>query len=241
VGRSIKSVPNGQAEPHADGSLVHVIQVLVHEPIGALGYHWGPQTYRHAKMAEDAFVRLVELHAGLVDIQPLSGNVRLVPAEIATEAYECGSTMVSNVVRTMRHFALNIASRVGRRPDEGRVLDELRSAAAMIGLDLRLRSSGYEALAEIVRVRDAIEHPKPENLHQGDDARWDQVPLAWILSDRSRKAYADYDAWLGPIVNDWNAWIAAQPKHPQTLTVQRGMGSAYPMKKPPAFEDRASS
>jgi hypothetical protein len=213
---------------------MQVIQMLIHDPIGALGYNWGSQTYRHARMAEDGYTQLVELHADLVAIQPLSGNVRVVPDEIATDAYECGSAMVSNVVRTMRHFAQDIASRVGQRPDKGRALDELRSAADMIGLDLHVRSSGYHALAEIVRVRDAIEHPNPENLHQGDDSLWDRVPLAWILSDRSCKSYAAYDAWLTLIVTDWNAWVAARPKVQQTLTVQRGMGSAYPMKKPPA-------
>ncbi len=33
---------------------------------------------------------------------------------------------------------------------------------------------GYQALAEIVRVRDAIEHPKLGNVHQGGDADWDR-------------------------------------------------------------------
>ncbi len=232
MARSIKTGPTGQAATHAEGSQVRVIQMLVHEPVGSLAYNWGPLTGRHAQTAEDAYKRLVEVHASLVEIQPLPGFTRLVPDDMATGAYECGSSMVSNVVRTIRHFALDIASRVQREPEEGRAIDELRSAAGMIGLDVRVRSAGYQALAEIVRVRDAIEHPKLGNVHQGGDADWDHVPLAWILSDRSRKCYDAYELWIEPIVKDWHAWLEAQPKVTQTLTVQRGMGSAYPIKKP---------
>jgi hypothetical protein len=233
MARSIKTAPTGRAALHADGSQVRVIQMLVHEPVGTLAYSWGSLTSRHAQTAESAYKRLVDVHASLVDIQPLPGSTRLVPDDVATKAYECGCSMVSNVVRTIRHFALDIASRVQREPEEGRAIDELRSAADMIGLDVRVRSPGYQALTEIVRVRDAIEHPKPGNVHQGGDADWDRVPLAWILSDRSRKCYDAYKLWIEPVVKDCHAWLEAQPKVTQTLTVQRGMGSAYPMKNPP--------
>ena len=68
MARSIKTAPTGQAAPHADGSQVRVIQMLVYEPVGSLSYNWGSLTSRHAQTAEGACKRLVQVHASLVEI-----------------------------------------------------------------------------------------------------------------------------------------------------------------------------
>jgi hypothetical protein len=233
VARSIKTGPVGKAQPHQEGAAVYLVQQLVHEPVGALAYRWSAQWQAHANLAQGAAQELELVHAQLVDVPELSGHVRLVPDALATTAYEAGSSMVSNVVRTLRHLAAAMVWEANIVIEYGRALDELRDATGKVGLDPLINSPGYHGAAEIVQVRDALEHPKTSNLYQGNDTDWDKVPLAWILSNRSLAAYNAYVGWLNRLGADFEAWRAARPPQPTTLTVERGIGSRYPMKKPP--------
>jgi hypothetical protein len=229
----MKSAAVGQAETHEAGAAVYAIQTLVHDPVGALAFRWGPYWPYHARIAERAYEQLLALHAKLAQIDPGTSNIRLVSDEDAEAFYDHGTTMVSNVVRTIRHLAHTMASERHATLVLGRAIDEIRQGTEATGIDCRINHPGYHGLGEIVRVRDAIEHPVNANIYQGNDVDWDQVPLAWILSDRSAKAYAAYREWLAAILVDWHAWRSSQPKTPTTFTgVQRGMGSRYPSKKP---------
>ena len=231
MARSIRTGPVGEARPHQDGSPIYVIQMLVHEPVGALAYHFGAHWPQHAQLAHDAAERLEATHAQLVRIPELSGNVRQVPEETAAAAYEAGTAMVSNVARTIRHLAATIVFQAGGTVSWGRLLDELRDTTTAVGIDPRIDIAGHHALAEMVVIRDAIEHPQPANMYEASDSGWDKVPLAWILSNRSLAAYENYVPWLNALTADWTAWLDARPQVPTTLTVQRGTGSRYPMKK----------
>lgn len=231
MARSIKTGPVGQSQPHAEGAQVSVIQELVHDPIGTLAFRWGPCWPYHAEIARQAFEELQVLHAELVDVELLPGNVWLVSPAQAAKAYQVGTSMVTNAVRTVRHLAQTMASEASVVVGGNRALDDLRAAALAVGIDCRVNSKGYHHLAEMVGVRDAVEHPSAATLYQGGDSDWDKVPLAWILSDRSIKAFAEYGKWLDVILHEWKTWHDARPRHPTTLTVQRGMGSMYPAKQ----------
>jgi hypothetical protein len=233
MARSIKTGPVGDAQPHEAGSGVFVIQMLVHEPIGALAYDFAPHWPHHARLAREAAGRLQAVHAQLVEIPELSGHVRRVPGEMAAAAYEAGTAMVSNVARTIRHLAATIVFEAGGRVSWGRVLDEIRDATGAVNIDSRINSAGHHALAEMITIRDAIEHPQPANMYEASDTGWDKVPLAWILSNRSLAAYQSYVPWLNELTADWAGWLDARPQVPTTMTVQRGTGSRYPMKKAP--------
>ena len=231
MARSIKTGPVGDAQPHKEGSGIYVIQMLVHEPIGALAYHFVPHWPHHARLAHEAAERLQAVHAQLVEIPELSGHVRHVPEEMAAAAYEAGTAMVSNVARTIRHLAATIIFEAGGKVSWGRALDELRDATGAVNIDPRINSAGHHAFAEMITIRDATEHPQPNNVYEASDTGWDKVPLAWLLSSRSLVTYQNYVPWLNELAADWAGWLDARPEIPTTLTVQRGMGSRYPMKK----------
>jgi hypothetical protein len=58
-----------------------------------------------------------------------------------------------------------------------RTIERIREATANIGIDCQTHHQGYDDLGEIIRVRDAIEHPEQATVYQsGSD--WDRVPLA---------------------------------------------------------------
>jgi hypothetical protein len=125
MARSIKTGPVGKAQPPKDGTGVYVIQMLVHEPAGALAYDFAPHWPHHALLAHEAAERLEAVHVRLVDVPELSGDVRQVPGEMAAAAYEAGTAMVSNVARTIRHLAAMVGFKAGGKVSWGRVLDEL--------------------------------------------------------------------------------------------------------------------
>ena len=161
MARSIKTGPVGDAQPHEAGSGIVVIQMLVHEPIGAPAYGFAPRWPHHARLAHETAERLQAAHAQLVEIPELSGDFRRVAGQTAAAAYEAGTAMVSNVAPTIRHLAASIVSEAGGRVSWGRVLDELRNATGAVNIDARINSAGHHALAGITTIRDAIEHPQP--------------------------------------------------------------------------------
>ena len=55
-----------------------------------------------------------------------------------------------------------------------------------------------------------------------------------MLSNRSVTTLENFHAWFKELIDLWDAWQAAQPKQPGTLTVgMRGVASKRPHKKPP--------
>ncbi len=186
--------------------------MLVHEPIGKVGYPRRPYWPHHAEMARTAVSALAGLHRELDHIDRTQDDIRVVSDEHAARAYELGTSMVTNVERAVSHLAHEMASKAGAEASIGsaRPLDELCTAAAAVGIDCRVDAPGYHAVGEMVAVRHAIDHPNDLNVYRAGDADWDQVPLAWILSDRSTKAFRAYAQWFELIVADWKVWLAVQ-------------------------------
>lgn len=234
MGKSTKLTASGPGDTHAAGTPIYLLQTLVHDPLGTIGYRWPRLWASHATIAHVACQRLDAIHQQVGEIAvDARSNSRMIDEDaLLLEAYDCGTSMVSNVVRAVRHLAYTMASENHTPLTGTRVLDEIRQATEAAGIDCRVGSQGYEGLSEIVRVRDAIEHPDAANVYQGDDSSWDKVPLAWLLSDRSIKAYLGYREWLDPVVSDWQSWLANRPQQPTTWNVVRGAGSRYPAKKP---------
>jgi hypothetical protein len=157
--------------------------------------------------------------------------MRLVSDEaLLVEAYDCGSSMVSNTVRSVRHLGLAMATHNGTPLTTRRAIEHIKEATAALAIDCRMTDLGYDAFGELVRVRDAIEHPGESNIYQDTDSSWDQVPLAWLLSDCSLKAYVNYRHWFDLVARDCMARLAADAQ-PSKLTVERVMKSKYPAKK----------
>lgn len=81
-------------------------------------------------------------------------------------------------------------------------------------------------------LRDAVEHPKADNVYAGQQGRWDRVPLAWLLSDRSLRAYDRYHDWFTGLADEWEAKRGSYVCSAE-LQVQCGVRSELQFKKPP--------
>lgn len=232
MGRSSKMISTGSGIAIEAGANVAVTQLLVHDPLGTIGYFWPIHWACHVNIAHADYERLVAIHEEIAKLDPGPNKVRLVSDELLLrDAYDCGSSMVSNAVRSIRHLTQAMATHGIAPLTTHRAIEQIKEATAALGIDCRITDPGYDAFGELVRIRDAIEHPTESNVYQGTDSTWDQVPLAWILSDRSVKTYVAYRHWFDLVVRDWKALLAADAQ-PATLTIERGMASKHPAKKP---------
>jgi hypothetical protein len=92
---------------------------------------------------------------------------------------------------------------------------------------------GYAGLLEIRRIREAIEHPTPDNTYRGRRGEWDHVPLAWMLSERAIEGSERWDEWFGQLSEQWTGALAARGPVIQTFEgVTRGVTSARQSKNP---------
>jgi hypothetical protein len=234
MGKNEKLTPNPElARSHAAGASVAPIQTLVHAQLGTIAYIWPRLWTYHYESSYDAYEQLTELHKQLVTFPVSSVNMRLITDQAFLKSiYKVGTSMVSDVVRTIQHFTEEIERTTQRLISGTTVNDRLREAVAAAGLDLDLTDPGYAALVEMQLPRDAIEHPKENNVYAGLPGEWDKVPLAWLLSDRSVRAFDRYNEWFESLAQAWEAKRDSYTQ-PADLQVERGLGSRYPFKKPP--------
>jgi hypothetical protein len=183
-------------------------------------------------LAEDSFEELQRLHKEVLKLPIDSSNMRgLHDLELLKDIYRAGGDMVSHASRTMQHLAEEM-ERVGKTTlQTTTVVERIKEGTALFGIDDYSAESSYQGLVEIVRIRDAVEHPRAANIYQGDRNRWDEVPLAWMLSERGLQAYERFASWVELVATDWEAYLAAHPE-PATLTVERGIESGLQAKKP---------
>ena len=235
MGRKTRLASNPDlGRTHQAGAQVAVIQILAHDQFGAIAYQWPRFWALHANLANEAFTRLQALHEQVLALPLDSSNMRSIyDIPLLQEIYGAGSEMVSQAVRSLQHLAEEM-ERFKKATLKGTTVEErIGEASAMFGLQSRTGDPEYQGLVELVRIRDAIEHPKATNTYQGDRNRWDEVPLAWMLSDRSIQAFQRYSVWFSNRVDDWEGHRSSLPSTPATLTVQRGIESKLQSKKSP--------
>jgi hypothetical protein len=213
------------------GDNIAVTQILVHDPLGTIGYFWPVHWACHVNIAHAAYERLATIHEQIAKIAPGPNNMRIISDEaLLVETYDCGSSMVSNAVRSVRHLTQAMATHGIAPLTAHRAIEQIKEATSALGIDCRITDPGYDAFGELVRIRDAIEHPTGSSVYQGTDSGWDQVPLAWLLSDRSLKTYVDYRHWFDLVARDWKSRLVTDAQ-PSKLTIERGMTSKHPAKK----------
>jgi hypothetical protein len=236
VGRSTKLVGNPElAQPHEDGAIVVVTQVLTHATLGNIIFPRQQLWRLHSHLSMEAFRRLESLHQRVLELPVDQSNMRTVRDDALLEQiYGAGSEMTANAIRTVQHLAQEIEQWKGTNLSNRSVQDRIKEAARCLGLVEIYKISGYDGLTEIADIRDSIEHPKAHNVHQGDANRWDEVPLAWMLSDKSLIAYRRFVEWFEELVRQVEAVRDAAPVVNHELTVVRGIQSLNPTKKPPS-------
>jgi hypothetical protein len=219
------------AKAHVAGSKICVTQTLEHSQFGAVAYLWPRFWTFHSEIADAAFSELTDCHKRLLQVPVGPSNFRLIDdAKLLSDTYRCGTSMISNVVRTIQHFAEEIEGFVGKRLTGITVAERLGEAASISGLVIDTRCPGYVGFVQIWKMRDAVEHSTSRNTYAGELGGWDRVPLAWLLSDKAIFAYQDYRRWFERLAIQWDI-KKAKYSQATTFEVVRGIVSEYPSKK----------
>jgi hypothetical protein len=232
--QKLRSDP-ARAREHATGAPVNVIQILTHDRLGAIGYFWPRHWVFHARMAEEAANQLVELHRQLVSFPVHTVNgIRSIEDMAYIEAvYRAGTGMVISIILALQHLCEEIERTLKIQLRESTLDGRLKEVLSATALAEPTTRPGYAKFIELEAIRDAIEHPKGTNTYNGAPGQWDQVPLAWFLSERSLVAFSGCSQFVKSIVDDWQQ-RAKELDAPAELTVQRGVYSQRQFKKPPS-------
>jgi hypothetical protein len=191
---------------------------------------WPRHWVYHYNLAKAAADHLAELHEAVLEIEPDANHMRLVAdEELLQDLYGTGSALVGNAVRAVQHLAEEIER--GRKATlRGHAVEErINEALGLFTSDDYRVDPDYPGLIDLTEIRHALEHPTGANTY--NDAEWDRVPLAWILSNRSLDAWAKFDRWFQRVATAWEEHRQQNPE-PATLTVERGMESGLHLKKP---------
>jgi len=191
------------AKAHESGAEVTLLQILTHAQYGDIGYKWTEFFLFEKHLAHESFLKLQQLHKAVLQLSPGTANIRIInDLDFLEDIYCAGTDMVSHACRTVQHLAESM-QRLGRSELQSTTLEErIKESATQLAIDIRIAHPGYQGFIKISRTRDAIKHPKESNIFQGGDQRWDEVPLAWLISERRINAYLAYDSWLESLILD---------------------------------------
>lgn len=231
--QKLKSDPS-RGKEHQAGAPAQVVQVIAHNQLGAICYVWPRHWVFHARAAEQAANQLATLHQRLVQF-PVHGESSLRSVddlEYIEAVYRAGTQMVVQAILTLQHLCEEIERTTHVELRGSSLDDRLREALAAANLTPPAQRSGHAKFVELEGIRDAIEHPKQENVYNGDPGQWDRVPLAWLLSERGLLAFVGYADFTKSIVDDWEA-RKQELDMPGELTIERGIHSQLQFKKPP--------
>ena len=231
MGRKTKLESNAAlAKPHSVGAKINVIQVLAHSEFGAISYLWPKHWVFEIHLADKAFAKLEALHQELLKLPVNNSNMRMVSNfELLEDIFCAGSDMVSHAARAIQHLCECMEREMGRDLIAMSSTERIKEATAFFGLDDFNEHNGYQGFIEILRIRDAVEHPKMANILRGGN-EWDEVPLAWMMSERGLQAYTKFDSWFELIVEEWGVYSESHSR-PMELTLKRGIMSKLQSKK----------
>lgn len=220
---------------HAAGSTVMVTHVLEHDPLGTIMYPWQANLWAlHYRAVTAAVARLNDSADQLGGFE-VRGGIRGVWDDDYLEAVYCaGVDATVGACLAVQHLCQRIETYARTTPVDGSLADRLRACTNPIEIDATV-IPGYSSLAEIVRVRRAIEHPTENTAYPSGEGSWDQAPIAWMLSERCLRTMKSFLSWFESLVEAWDEWMERQPPSPGTLQLgMRGVTSRRPYKKPPA-------
>lgn len=221
------------AKPHDAGAKIICLQTLTHSEYGAIGYSW-PMFYEFdLHLADECFTDLKMIHDEVLKMAPDSSNMRIIyDHNFLIRIYSAGTRMVSHATRSVQHLAERMQGVSGVSLKSTTAEERIREAVALFGLSDHHEEDGYQGYLEILKMRDAVEHPKATNVYQGEPSKWDEVPLAWVLSDRSILAFTRFDSWFGKLTSQWREYEQNHSEQIE-LTVRRGIESKLSVKKSP--------
>lgn len=225
------------AETHAHGTPIYIVQQLQHRPLGTIGYHVIRDYWKlHADIADAGRAALEQAHRRVEQIPVDDTNSRRIrDMDLLVEVHYAGNLMVLHAILALQHLCDAIERATDREWDgRGGTRERLDHAATALGLKKVRHKSGYDGFNEILQVREAIEHPKPEHAYAPAEENWERVPMAWMLSERPLVAYDKYIRWRAVLETARTRHADEHRKAGGTLTLQveRGVKSTRQARRP---------
>lgn len=224
-----------QAKHHSVGASVTVIQFLEHDPFGTIAFPWQADIWTHHYDATATAVdRLNELSALVLAVDVDSAGFRVLTEEsLLRDIYQAGTSGVINAFLAAQHYCERLESITQVPNHEGALKERLAACTQSIGLDAT-NHPAYWSLAEVVRVRNAIEHPQAHTSYAGENGTWERVPLAWMISNRGVETLGCFLEWFEYLAD--GLIKLERSRHPEVVTLDlgmRGVVSDAPSKKSP--------
>jgi hypothetical protein len=138
-----------------------------------------------------------------------------------------------HAILTVQYLVLEIERVTKLPPTNDELSARFGRALREIGFPDVAREEGWASFVEMHKYRDAVNHPKEENIYGTDDGSWQHVPLAWFASGRSIDTSEQLWHFLDQVATRWEQ-KKKEYDQPTTLTgLKRGIRSLEPAKKPP--------
>lgn len=202
-----------------------------HERLGVLSYSWPrmwPVFLEESRRARDA---VDAVHAKVAQEQPSANGIRMINADTMEPLYVAHVEMVLLAVLTLRHFVLEVERTVGlsaKKHDDD--LGRFRAACNSAGIEDPANDDRWSIVGELVRMRHVIEHPTQQTVYSTN--QWDQVPLAWSLTDAALRSFDAFDEIFCNVADAWEV-RRQELATAGTLTIERGQRANRPAKNPP--------
>jgi hypothetical protein len=215
VGLKHRSAPDLQlAKDHETGKPIRLIQHAEHSRFGTITYEARRLWLLHYEVARSGYMQLRRLHEQVLRLPVASSGDRVVASSDSLDltylVYVAGTQMVINTVLTMQHFCQEIEAAFATKLNGSEIGDRTREALALAALDIDTAAhQGYSALREIIERRDAVEHPKRQNVFNPHLTEWDRVPLSWFLTERAPRSFERWREWFAEVVEQWKGHAAA--------------------------------
>lgn len=234
MARKVRFVSDSNlAAPHASGSKVQFVLPCIHDELGPLWVSQVGHASVHAVWAGQLRGELTKLEAR-IEALPIqsSGGRQVGDADLVANLYLVGSNIVIHTVLLLHHLVLRLEALSPASTGREDIKDRLNAVLRRLGYRGLTDDPRYPALSEILRVRDAIEHPSPENTFIAEDTSlWDRVPLTWIAAGRAGKTF-DQAIKLLEDISAFATKVERRRKGTRTLHVRRGIKALNPAKKP---------
>lgn len=223
------------AREHAKGTKVVLALPVEHAVLGTVMVRRMMTFEHHRLRAEQAHERLLAEHGKIAALDVDGSNTRLLPADLTIQVYDAGADMVVHTMLAAQHFCAWAESMVEYEFDGDGILNRLDRLIAEANLNIDKAGEPYQALVSINEQRRRIEHPTPRTLQPSANERtaWDQAPQAWFASDKPLNVFPAALGFLHLLASEMQVWLdATRSERPTTLSVDRGLKSLRPAKKP---------
>jgi hypothetical protein len=219
------------AHAHKAGSKGVVMQLSEHARLGTVALRWPRYWALHHQSAIASFRALERVHASIAAMPADKTDMRrLYDMRTVAALYRAGCGFVMNAAVAAQQLACEMEREAHASVGVGSVEVRLKIVGRKVGILNVVKGAGYEHFNELLLIRNAVEHPKPHNIYNGND--WSKVPLAWFASDRAMVAGYGFFEWFDGVVDAWNAVMPKFASGPVTFDIERGIRSRRQAAKP---------